>query len=136
MKQLLIATACTLACAGCSDPTKGIVSGTVKINGELANSGSIAFFPTDGKSPTSGGMIREDGTYEATVGVGMSRVEIRVSEVVGTQKLYDTPDSETMDIREEILPRKYNDESELTYEVPSGKSEKHFELERLKRRKR
>ena len=112
---------------GCTDPTIGVVRGTVTIDGELAKTGSISFFPVDGNGQTAGAAI-VDGAYEATVSVGICRVEIRVPKKVGEIKIYDTPDSPIQDDMRESLPPKYNDESELQYEVQPGKSEKDFEL--------
>ena len=89
----------------------------------------------DGKTGPSGGPI-VDGQYTATVPVGVSKVAIRVAKVVGTQKLYDTPDSIVQEITEEMLPPKYNDESELTYDVPPGKSTKDYDIEIATKKKR
>ena len=117
---------------GCSDPTKGEVSGTITVDGNPAKTGSIGFFPIDGNGQTSGAKIVE-GTYTATVSVGKSRVEIRVPKKVGEQKIYNTPDSPIQDLLEESLPAKFNTESELVYEVTSGKSVKDFELSTKKK---
>ncbi len=126
---LILATA-----IGCADPTKGIVSGIVLIDDELAETGSIVFSATDGKTGPVGTKIT-DGQYTVTLPVGSSKVEIRVPVVVGQKKLYDTPDSPVSDLMEESLPPWYNDETELTYEIPSGTSVKDFELSRKKRKK-
>lgn len=113
--------------AGCSEPTHGIVRGQVTIDGAAPALGSIAFFPTDGKSSTAGGEIL-NGTYTSKVPLGTSKVEIRVSKVVGKQKLYDTPDSPVQPVLEEVLPPKYNDASELVVEVKKGTNEQNFDL--------
>ena len=119
--------ALVLVMPGCSDPTKGVVSGSILVDGEPAETGSIAFFPVDGKSTTAGAEIME-GKYTATVPVGRAKVEIRVSEVVGETKLYNTPDSPVQPITQEVLPPKYNDESELLLDVKPGKNEQNYEL--------
>ena len=114
--------------AGCFDPpTTGDVTGAVSIDGDPVASGSIAFFPVDGKSPTSGAEIK-DGRFEAEVPLGTVKVEIRVSKVVGQKRLYDTPNSPVQAVREEVLPAKYNDRSELTLDVKPGDNEENFEL--------
>ncbi len=114
--------------AGCAKPTMGVVTGAVTVDGEPAKSGSIAFFPVNGKSPTAGAEI-VDGEYTAQVSPGASKVEIRIPKVVGQKKLYDTPDSPTQPIVEEVLPAKYNDATELTIEVQLGDNQHDFQLE-------
>ena len=112
---------------GCGDPTQGTVSGVVSVDGEAAASGSISFFPVDGKGRVTGGTI-EQGAYEVQAPVGTVRVEIRVPRAVGERKVYDTPDSPVKTLFDESLPARYNDESELTYLVEPGSAVKNFEL--------
>lgn len=119
-----------LAAAGCSAgaPTSGEVIGTVTVDKKPAESGSVAFIPADGKSPTAGAEIKA-GKYTATVPLGLAKVEIRVQKKTGRkQKLYDTPDSPYQEILEEMLPTKYNNETELKFEVKAGRNEKNWEL--------
>jgi hypothetical protein len=92
-----------------------------------AKSGSIAFFPVDGKSITAGAEIL-DGEYTAEVPLGASKVEIRVSKVVGERKLYDAPNSPIKPLLAEALPARYNDETELRLDVQPGENRKDFEL--------
>jgi len=112
---------------GCSDPTQGILSGSVTVDGNPAESGAISFIPVGGRGTTAGAII-EQGKYKATVPVGDVRIEVRVPKVVGEKKIYDTPDSPVQQVMEESLPARFNDESELAYDVPSGKSIKDFDL--------
>src|SRR5262245_49648092 len=97
---------------GCSGTNETTVSGTITVDGTPPKKGSIAFIPLDGQSRTSGGAIT-DGKYESQIPIGKQRVEIRISKVVGQRKLYNTANSPTQDILEEVLPPKYNSESEL-----------------------
>jgi len=114
--------------AGCSkSATTAEVSGLVTVDGEPAKTGSIGFFPVDGKSPTAGGKI-EAGKYSAQVPFGEAKVEIRVSKVVGQKKLYDTPNSPVQPIMKETLPEKYNEETELRFDVQPGTNKKDFDL--------
>ena len=113
---------------GCSDPTKGDISGMVKVDGEPAKEGSITLVPIDGKSTVEGGVIK-DGQYVAEgVPIGTKKVEIRVTTIVGQTKIYNTPDSPIQDIRAQILPPKYNTQTELTMEVSPGQNQQDFEL--------
>lgn len=117
---------------GCSNnSTTAEVSGSVTVDGEPAENGSIGFFPVDGKSPTSGGVIHA-GRYLAQVPFGEAKVEIRISKVVGQKKLYDTPDSKMKSIMAEMLPEKYNDQTELRIDVQPGTNEQDFDLESKK----
>jgi hypothetical protein len=114
--------------AGCyGDSTKGEVTGSVTIDGQPCKTGSVAFISVDGNSGTAGAQI-VDGQFSAQVPFGLMKVEIRVSKVVGEKKLYDTPDSPVQPIMEEVLPEKYNDETELTIDVGPGKNHKIFDL--------
>ena len=122
-----IALLAALLLTGCSDPTVGTVSGTVTVDGSPVKLGSIAFFPVDGRSSTSGAEI-VDGQYTATVAPGTARVEIHVPKVIGQRKAYDTPDSPMMEIVGESLPAKYNDATELTLDVTPGEIRQDYEL--------
>jgi hypothetical protein len=113
--------------AGCAEPTVGVVTGAVTVDGSPAKSGSIAFFPMNGKSSTAGAEIVE-GQYTAEVALGVCKVEIRVPKVVGEKKLYDTPNSPIKQILAESLPAKYNDETELTLDVRPGEHQQDFAL--------
>lgn len=117
----------TAVVVGCSSDNMADVTGTVTVDGKSPEKGSIAFIPADGKSQTAGAEI-QNGKYSARVPIGNSKVEIRVAKVIGRKKLYDTPDSPVQDVMEEVLPKKYNEETELTFEVKPGTNEKNWEL--------
>jgi hypothetical protein len=125
--QLVVSLVLLSLATGCADPNEATLGGTVTIDGQSAKEGSIAFFPIDGESRTTGAKI-VDGKYNAAVPLGKTRIEIRVPKVVGQRKLYDTPNSETQPILQEVLPAKYNNQSELQLEIKPGKNEKNFEL--------
>ncbi len=98
--------------------------------GKPTDKGSISFIPVNGQGPTEGAEII-GGKYKSKASLGECKVEIRVPKIVGKKKLYDTPDSPSVqDVMEEALPAKYN-----TTKVPSfgsivkkGKNEKNWEL--------
>jgi hypothetical protein len=114
--------------AGCStEAVKGTVEGTVTLNSQPLEHGLIRFVPIDGKLQPADATITA-GKYTATIPVGDVRVEITSPKVVGQTKMYPTPDSPTVDKIEELLPPKYNVQSELKMSVPKGKTEKPFEL--------
>jgi hypothetical protein len=113
--------------AGCNKSNLGTVSGTITVDGSPAKTGSIAFFPANKKSATAGAEIR-DGQYLARVPLGTSKVEVRVSKVVGQKKLYNAPNSPVRSLLEESLPAKYNDQTELTLDVKPGKNTQDYQL--------
>ena len=51
------------------------------------------------------------------------------AKVVGKRKMYETPDSPTVDVVEELLPERYNAQSELSITVKAGSQEAEFPLE-------
>src|SRR5262245_18716479 len=118
-----------LACAaGCSGDGKSSVRGNVKLDGQPLKEGLIKLVPADAKSSAVDTTIR-DGRYKLTaVPPGEYRVEISANKVVGKKKMYDTPDSPTVDEVEELLPPRYNRSSELKLTVKSGSQDKDYEL--------
>src|SRR5262245_26830212 len=125
------ASGCLLALlvlAGCGDSTTGEVRGTIKFDGQPVKEGAITFKPVDGKTGTAGGQIK-DGRYTARVPLGEMKVEISAPKVVRMKKLYDTPNSPEAPVTEEVLPAKYNTQTELRLEVKPGLNEKDFDLQ-------
>src|SRR5205085_1648017 len=107
----------------------GLVTGTVKVNGQTPAAGSsITFIPADGKSPTTGAVL-DEGRYSVRVPVGTAKVEIRVPRPVAKKgPKIEGPGSEG-GLIEESLPAKYNDQTELSIDVKSGKNQKDWELQ-------
>ena len=116
--------------AGCGDgPATGEVSGMVKVDGQVPAAGSsITFIPADGQSPTAGAVLGEDGRYRVQVPVGKARVEIRVPRPVAKNAPKVQGPGAEGGLIEESLPARYNDQSELTFDVKSGKNQKDWEL--------
>jgi hypothetical protein len=105
--------------AGCGDSSMSEVSGKVTVDGQPVDGGAISFVPVDGQGPTSGSIIRE-GRYTFQAPLGEMKVSVSAPKVIGTKKIYDTPNSPTMPITEEALPKKYNEETELRFTVQRG----------------
>lgn len=117
-----------VAVVGCSAPADiGTVQGNVTLDGRPLEAGIVRFVPVDGQSPTADASVT-DGQFAATVPVGEKRVEISAPKVTGQQKMYNTPDSPTVDIVKELLPARYNVNSELTLTVRDGSQEAVFDL--------
>jgi hypothetical protein len=125
---LVLSAAFSIVIAGCStDTDHGTLQGNVTLDGEPLPTGLIRFIPADGQTPTADATI-SDGKFTAKVPVGEKRVSISAPKVVGTRKFYDTPDAPTVDIVEELLPARYNAQSELTITVTAGDQPQDFAL--------
>jgi len=124
----LLALLLSMLALGCSSGQgKSTVKGSVTLDGTPVAEGIISFVATDGGVPTAEAKVTS-GQYEAAVPPGDKRVEIRAAKVVGKQKMYDTADSPSVDIIEELLPRRYNVDSELKLTVGEGEQVRDFEL--------
>ena len=126
--KLLSASFVIALLAGCSSkPAGGTVKGTVTLDGQPLASGQILFVAVDQSSPSAEAAITA-GAFEALVPPGEKRVEIRAPKVTGKKKMYDTPDSPTVDTVVELLPAKYNVNSELKMTVDGSTQEQKFDL--------
>jgi hypothetical protein len=125
-RGVLLGAALPVLLAGCSNTAE--VTGTVRVDGQPLEKGSISFIPVDGQGTTAGGEI-VDGKYTVSkVSPGTMMVQIRYPKVSGKQKLYDTPDSPTRDTFREALPPKYNDRTELRLDIRLGTNQKDWDL--------
>jgi hypothetical protein len=116
-----------LAGAGCSGGA-GSVSGTVTLNGEPLKEGVVRFVPADGTGQTVTADIK-DGKFTADVPPGDMRVEFSAPRPTGKkQKMYDTPDSPVVEETVELLPERYNVQSDLKLKVKGGGQTEKFEL--------
>ena len=123
-----------LVLAGCG-PGNGRqnLEGTVTLDGEPLAKGSIAFRPTAGtQSPTAGGRI-VNGEFSISPEKGLSagtfRVEITASRKTG-RKVMDPVRRIEVDEMEQVIPQRYNRQSELTREITTdGPNQFTFELQ-------
>jgi hypothetical protein len=126
--KLLSVMFVTAVLAGCSSkPAGGTVKGTVTLDSQPLATGRILFIAVDQSSPSAEAAITA-GQFEALVPPGEKRVEIRAPKVTGKRKMYDTPDSPTVDTVVELLPAKYNVNSELAMTVDGAAQEQNFDL--------
>jgi len=123
--------------SGCGDPTGGVVTvpvaGTVVMDGQPLETGSLTFNPVDGQGATAGAVI-QDGKFSARVPPGSKLVQISSSKVVGQRKAYDDPnDQQMIDIVEDQVAPEFNVSSALKCEIPEkGISTLAFEVKRAK----
>jgi len=121
-RVLLFLTVCVVAAPGCtSESGLSTVAGRVTLDGQPLETGIIRFVPIDGQTATADATVT-DGKFAAQVPPGEKRIEITAPNVGGEKRMYDTPDSPSVEIVEELLPARYNVESELTLTVAIGGS--------------
>lgn len=125
-KWITLAGLVGILVSGCSQGRDmGEVNGSVTVNGQPLEEGSIRFIPLDGNKPASGGIIR-DGSFSVQVPVAKQRVEIAAN-VVDEEK---TPPNATADqiVMKKIVPDRYSVQSELTLDVKPGLNEPEYKL--------
>jgi hypothetical protein len=112
---------------GCSDSADGVVNGEVVLDGkEPLKKGHIKFVPTDPKKTAVESEIT-DGKFTARVPVGEAKVEITAAKVVGKTRM--APESPEVDQIEELLPPRFNVQSEIKMTVQKGTQEKRFDVQ-------
>ncbi len=119
---------------GCGGPAKAKVHGKVTFDGKPIKSGSIEFFPLDGKGQSAGTSITE-GEYSVDATPGEMKVTINAIEVIGKHKAYDTPDSPFIEDVRNPVPKWYNTASELKKTLVAGDNEANFDLTSKKEKK-
>lgn len=120
--------AALMVAIGCSDPSNGEVTGMVRVEGTPVEKGAITFVPADGQGQTAGGEIKA-GRYSVRVPVGKMKVSISMPVEDKKKKLYPTADSPEMWMYREGLPARYNENTELEFEVKSGSNQKDWDLQ-------
>ena len=117
-----------LGLLGCSDgPSKGTVTGTVTLDGQPLKEGVVNFEAIDGKSGGSSATIK-DGAFTASVPTAEMKVMFSASKVLGKKKMYDTPDSPTVDDTVELIPDRFNVNTTFKLTVKSGTQSEKYEL--------
>lgn len=142
--KLMCASLCLLtlvAFVGCGgDSGDAIVQGTVTIDGQLANSGSVLFH-SSGDAPAAYGTIRDDGSFALRVGRGntnnVNASKIQAGEYVATLQIHgpSVPDEEFPGAPPKVGPlliaEKYTKKSTsgLTHTFKAGRNVVNLELE-------
>lgn len=119
--QVVLLAAALVGCQGGAN--LGDVEGEVTLNGAPLADGVIHFTPVDGQTPTHSGFIKS-GRFAERLPVGKHRVEISSVQV---QPLRPGQPADSA-IGREIVPEKYNTQTELAAEVKSGKNTLKLEL--------
>ena len=98
--------------------------GQVTFNGTPLEQGEIRFLPSSDSPAPSAAAIISNGHFQAEVTPGSKRVEIFGYKVIGQRNI-----GTTIDIKEQVLPERYNTRTELTCEITSGGGPYNFELQ-------
>lgn len=119
-------------CGGSGGLERAGVEGTVTLNGQNIERGSISFSPVGTtKGPTVGGTI-ENGRYsipaERGPVLGQYIVEIRAPKETGRKIPDPYSAGRTMNEVVEPVPKRYNSQSELQREIKSGFNNLDFEM--------
>ena len=120
-----------LSVAGCGHGDGLVqIGGGVTYDGQPVNSGIISFLPPDGNGPTAAAIVA-DGKYSLKVAPGKKLVRIEGFKVVGQRHFVpNDPKSPMIDVREQILPERYNAKSTLAREITSHDGTYDFVLEK------
>jgi hypothetical protein len=132
LRTLCCASAFCLIFIGCSTgPATGTVSGEVTFDGQPIEDGRITFIPVDGQSQPAGAAIIIGKFDVKNVPVTKMKVEINGNKKTGKKfKVYDTPESPLKDELVELIPVRYNVNSELTLDVKKGSQTVRYDLKK------
>src|SRR5262245_50486369 len=120
---------------GCSRGRQvGDVHGTVTLDGNPVEDGAVQLSPIDGQAPTAGAQIVH-GKFETRAAIAKYRVKIESNVALGpdgkkleTGKRIDKYASTPQFTVKQLIPDKYNTNSELELDVKSGLNEPHYDL--------
>jgi hypothetical protein len=139
-----LALLCCGALAGCQKQSieRAVVHGKISFAGEPMPSGTIRFVPTEGTKTPPGAAQIIDGKYRVEarggVPVGTHRIEIEAFRALSpeaaaaaeTARLQaEHPHLEFPPAREQYIPAKYNNETELKITIPPGSGEIEHNIE-------
>lgn len=120
MPRYAMAAVLGLAAAGCSGDRPVPVAGRVTLNGADLPQGEIQFVPDDPARGPEAGPIA-DGRFDLLARPGKYKVRVTATKSVGYKGGFEYFES--------IVPARYNDNTELTAEIPSGgRKDLRFEL--------
>jgi hypothetical protein len=117
---LFFAVLCLIPSSACNKqgPARITISGAVTLDGVPLKAGGVAFLPVDPALGAAGGEV-VDGSFTVTVFKGPHRVEVNALTV--------KPDNnEGVPIN--TIPRRYNGQTTLTFDVQSAKDQPRFDL--------
>jgi hypothetical protein len=93
------------------------IHGSLTYDGKPIQDGTINFVPVNGNGPTAAAVVT-DGKYSVRVAPGEKRVRIEAFRVIGQSgPRPNDPTSRMVDVKEQILPERYNAQTELVREI-------------------
>jgi len=116
-----------LGCGGGDTPKLGTVTGTVTLDGKPVEGASIQFEPVSSGLPTAFGRTDAAGKYELWYSRGNKGASLGEA-IVRIQAFQDADEDSGQKKRPEIIPVKYNAQSDLKVEVKRGAQTHNFEL--------
>lgn len=123
MRRTFVYLLLLLTLPGCGSSLLNI-EGKVTLNGVPVEQGEIRFIPSGGDKAPSAAAIIAQGHYKVDVAPGTKRIEILGYKVVGQRNI-----GTMIDIKEQIVPERYNTRSELTCSIESADETHDFELQ-------
>jgi hypothetical protein len=113
-RRVFLLLALSLLAAGCSRDGKYPVSGTVTWEGHPIPTGHITFTPVDPTIGPDAGKI-DNGSFRFRASPGAKKVEVFADRPLGE------PDPVMKVVaHEQYIPRRYNEQTELTAKVEAG----------------
>jgi len=113
--------------AGCNKSDLNSVSGVVTLDGQPLKEGTIQFAPVDGKAPSQAAVI-QDGKFATELHRTNYKVEIHATKFVDTGAKLDEKGPGGGPVAVELLPPRYNAQSELTLKVDGPRGDAGFNL--------
>ena len=99
----------------------------MQADGSFDEDGSISFVPLDGQGQTGGAPIKDGKFVAENVPVGKMKVEIHGNKRTG-RKMESMPGNPPTDEVIELVPPRYNFQTELTADVKKGPQDVPFHL--------
>lgn len=113
--------------AGCNKSDLNSVSGVVTLDGQPLKEGTIQFAPADGKAPSQAAMI-QDGKFSTELRRTNYKVEMHATKFIDTGAKLDEKGPGGGPTAVELLPSRYNVQSELTLKIDGSRSDVRFDL--------
>lgn len=115
---------------GCGGASTTELTGKVTLDNQPVEHGDIAVFGTDGNHTQAAATITNGGyTFDAKSGLKPGNYKVEIHWLKPTGKTIPSADPGfTMDETREVIPRRYNENTELTITIDTGTNMKDFPL--------